>query len=111
MQEPTSSAEPAAGHGTGPTDDERYLVVGGRRWRRQDPTLPEDVAARLRSALGSARSEVGRCKRVGEDPSAARVRVGLAKHGLGERGTPWWEQTDAERRERWESALRNLGQR
>ena len=27
---------------------------------------------------------------------------------LGERGTPWWEQTDDERRERWESALAEL---
>jgi hypothetical protein len=91
-----------------PSDDERYLVVDGRRWRRQDPHLPEDVAAVLKSELGQARSEIGRCRRSGEDPAAARVRVGLAKHGLGERGTPWWEQTPAERRERWEAAVRAL---
>jgi hypothetical protein len=91
-----------------PADEERYLVVDGRRWRRQDPALPEDVAARLRSELGGARSEVGRCRRTGEDPAAARVRVGLAKHGLGERGTPWWEQTPAERQARWEAAVRAL---
>ncbi|WHU50157.1 hypothetical protein QNM97_13525 [Gordonia sp. L191] len=24
---------------------------------------------------------------------------------LGERGTPWWEQTDAQRRQRWETAV------
>ena len=89
-------------------EPERYLVVDGRRWRRQDPALPEDVAARLRSELGKARSEVGRRTRAGEDPAAARARVSLAKHGLGERGTPWWEQSDAERRERWEAALRDL---
>ncbi len=86
-------------------------MVEGRRWRRQDPGLPEDVAARLKSELGKARSEVGRCGRAGENPAAARTRVGLAKHGLGERGTPWWEQSDDERRERWESALRDLGRR
>lgn len=49
--------------------DERWLVVRGRRWRRQ---------------------------------------VDLAKHGLGERGTPWWEQTPEERRARWTAALAAL---
>lgn len=44
----------------------------------------------------------------GSDPAPARRRVDLAKHGLGERGTPWWEQTDSERRDRWESALGHL---
>ncbi|MCZ2819055.1 hypothetical protein O2V63_01765 [Modestobacter sp. VKM Ac-2977] len=34
--------------------------------------------------------------------------VQLAKTGLGERGTAWWEQDDAERRTRWETALRAL---
>ncbi len=92
-------------------DDERYLVVRGRRWRRQDPGLPDDVASRLTSHLGSARSEVGRLTRAGEDPAAARARVDLAKRGLGERGTPWWEQSEEERRERWEHALRELDQR
>ncbi len=32
----------------------------------------------------------------------------MAKHGLGERGTPWWEQSLAEKRERWEQALSEL---
>ena len=93
-----------------PEDDERWLVVDGRRWRRQDPGLPEDVATRLRSHLGRGRSGVGAAKKRGDDGAvaAARERVGLAKHGLGERGTPWWEQDDDERRDRWESALRDL---
>lgn len=39
---------------------------------------------------------------------ATRRRTRLAKIGLGERGAPWWEQTDAERRERWTSALADL---
>ena len=80
----------------GATDDERWLVVDGRRWRRQDPALPEDVAARLKSHLGRGRSR-------GE-----RRRTDLAKRGLGERGTPWWEQGDVERRERWERSLAEL---
>jgi hypothetical protein len=92
-------------------DSERYLVVDGRRWRREDPGLPEDVAAQLRSHLGRARSEVGRLRRAGEDPAPARERVDLAKHGLGERGNPWWEQSDAERRTRSEDALRELERR
>lgn len=90
------------------SDDERYLIVNGRRWRRQDPALPDDVAAELRSALGRARNEVGRLRRAGEDPAPARRRVDAAKHGLGERGTPWWDQSPAERRTRWESALARL---
>ena len=92
-------------------DSERYLVVDGRRWRRQDPSLPEDVASRLRSHLGRGRSEVGRRKRSGEDPAPAREVVDLAKHGLGERGTPWWEQTDQQRRSRWEQAMSELDER
>jgi hypothetical protein len=39
---------------------------------------------------------------------ANRHRTQLAKVGLGERGTPWWEQSGTERRERWESALAEL---
>ncbi len=91
-------------------DDERWLVVDGRRWRRQDPALPEDVAARLRSHLGRGRSTTGAARRRGDDDAvtAARRRTDLAKHGLGERGTPWWEQDDDERRARWEAALRDL---
>ena len=89
---------------------ERWLVVDGRRWRRQDPALPEDVAARLKSHLGRGRSGTGAARRRGDDEAvaAARHRTGLAKHGLGERGTPWWEQSDDERRERWEQALAEL---
>jgi hypothetical protein len=42
---------------------------------------------------------VGTAERAGDDTvvTAARARVGAAKRGLGERGTPWWEQ-DAEAR-------------
>ena len=90
------------------SDEVRYLVVDGRGWRRQDPALPEDVAARLRSHLGRARSAVRTMSRADEDPAPARHRVGVAKQGLGERGTPWWEQSTQQRRERWEAALHVL---
>lgn len=91
-------------------DDERWLVVDGRRWRRQDPTLPTEVAEQLLSHLGRGRAAVRASNRSGEDPAAARRRVDLAKHGLGERGTPWWEQSDRQRRARWQDALARLEQ-
>ena len=90
-----------------PSDDERWLVVDGRRWRRTDPAIPEDALARLRSHLGRGRSGV-RTAGSEAELAATRHRTQLAKVGLGERGTPWWEQTGAERRRRWESALVEL---
>ncbi|MFD6296575.1 hypothetical protein ACFWFU_17380 [Streptomyces sp. NPDC060235] len=97
---------------TGPdrTPDGRYVVVGGRRWRATDPQIPEDVAARLRSHLMAARRAVAAARRA-EDPEAeraARTRVHRSKVALGERGTPWWEQSDAERRARWREGLAAL---
>lgn len=35
-----------------PTDDEKWLVVDGRRWRPTDPAIPADALARLKSHLG-----------------------------------------------------------
>jgi hypothetical protein len=92
------------------TDDGRYVVVDGRRWRTADPTLPDDVRARLLHHLGVARSGVRTAGRAGDDAAvgAARARVQLAKTGLGERGTAWWEQDDAARQARWKAALRAL---
>jgi hypothetical protein len=92
------------------TDDGRYVVVDGRRWRTADPALPDDVRERLLHHLGVGRSGVRTAKSAGDDAAvaAARARVQLAKTGLGERGTAWWEQSDAERRDRWETALRDL---
>ncbi len=93
------------------TDDGRFVVVDGRRWRTADPALPDDVRERLLHHLGVGRSGVRTAKKAGDDAAvaAARARVQLAKTGLGERGTAWWEQSDAERRDRWETALRSLG--
>jgi hypothetical protein len=92
------------------TDDGRYVVVDGRRWRTTDPELPDDVRARLLHHLGVARSAVRTAGGAGDDGAvaAARARVQLAKTGLGERGPAWWEQDDDERRARWEAALRAL---
>jgi hypothetical protein len=93
------------------TDDGRYVVVDGRRWRTADPSLPDDVREQLLHHLGVGRSEVRAAKKAGDDAAvaAARATVQLAKTGLGERGTAWWEQSDDERRARWEDALRSLG--
>jgi len=87
------------------TPDGRYVVIRGRRWRATDPLLPEEVAARLRAELMAARRAVGAALRAGDADAerAARDRVHRAKTALGERGQPWWEQHDAERRVRWEA--------
>ena len=67
------------------TDDGRFLVVDGRRWRTADPELPDDVRARLLHHLGVARAAVKKAKDAGDDAAllAARTRVQLAKTGLG----------------------------
>lgn len=85
------------------TADGRYVIVDGRRWRASDPAIPAEVAAELRRELMSARRAVGAALRSGdvEAERLARARVHRWKVALGERGTPWWEQTDAERRARW----------
>lgn len=101
-----------AGDGGEETSEaERWLVIDGRRWRRTDPSLPEDVVAALTSHLGRARSAVRTARRPGADPdalAAARARVDLAKRGLGERGPYWWDRPEAERREAALSALAEL---
>jgi hypothetical protein len=91
-------------------EDDHFFVVGGRRWRRTDPALPEDVVAALQSHLGSARATVGAASRRGDDDgvAAARRRVGIAKHGLGERGPRWWEEPVEARIERARAALQEL---
>jgi hypothetical protein len=85
------------------TADGHYVVIDGRRWRATDPAIPDDVATRLRSELMSARRAVGAALKGGDVTAerTARDRVQAAKVALGERGTPWWEQSEAERRARW----------
>ena len=87
------------------TEDGRYIVVNGRRWRATDPAIPPEVAAELRRMLMAARRDVGAALRRGDDPAPARARVQAAKVALGERGVPWWEQSPDERRARWERGL------
>jgi len=95
---------------TAPSGDERWLVIDGRRWRRTDPALPEELAARLRSHLGRARSGVKAAKRTAADVALAdaRARVQEAKTGLGERGPRWWEHDVTERVARAEAAADRL---
>jgi hypothetical protein len=93
-----------------PESDDRWLVINGRRWRKTDPSLPDDVVAELKSHLGRGRSGV-RVAKGNDDPdavAAARTRTNLAKHGLGERGPFWWEHPEAERLARANDALREL---
>jgi hypothetical protein len=84
------------------TDDGRYIVVDGRRWRATDPAIPEERRQELTDVLMAWRREVRRTKGT-EQERASRDGVQAAKVALGERGTPWWEQSDSERRARWET--------
>lgn len=90
--------------------DERWLVIKGRRWRRTDPSLPDDVVEALKSHLGRGRSGV-RVAKSNDDSAAvaaARNRSNLAKHGLGERGPYWWDDPETDRLSRAKDALRQL---
>lgn len=89
------------------TDDGHFVVIDGRRWRATDPAVPEDVAARLRTKLMAARRAVGVALRAHDADAEreARAAVHRAKTALGERGTPWWEQSPAEREARWTAGL------
>ena len=75
------------------TEDGRYVIIDGRRWRATNPNLPEEERVRLVSELMAARRAVGAAKRAGDPEAerAARARVHAAKVGLGERGPKWWE--------------------
>ncbi|WP_030805420.1 hypothetical protein [Streptomyces sp. NRRL F-2799] len=89
------------------TPDGHFVVINGRRWRAADPDVPEEVAARLRRHLMAGRRGV-RDAQDGEAVRVARARVQGAKVALGERGTPWWEESGEERRRRWEEGLARL---
>ena len=85
------------------TEDGHYFVIKGRRWRATDPAIPEARRAELTKILMAWRREVRRTKGTDEE-RASRAGVQATKVALGERGTPpWWEQSDAERRSRWEA--------
>jgi hypothetical protein len=61
-------------------------VIGGRRWRASDPSIPDPLPQELVDELMSARRAV-RAK----EPDA-RARVHDAKVALGERGPAWWDE-------------------
>lgn len=75
------------------TPDGRYFVVRDRLWRMANPALADDAKARLVSELMAARRAVGVAIKTGNtaDEKAARAKVDSAKHALGERGAPWWD--------------------
>jgi hypothetical protein len=100
---PTEPSEDAS-------DDERWVVINGRRWRRTDPSLPPDLVEALKSHLGKGRSGVRSAKSRDDEAavSVARRRVDLAKHGLGERGPKWWDEEKSARLHRAREALREL---
>lgn len=90
------------------SDDGRWVVVGGRRWRATDPAIPEPFRQELVDELMDARRAVGSARRAGDEgaETAARARVHRAKVALGERGRPWWEEpSDASERDRLEAIL------
>ncbi|AWB23843.1 hypothetical protein DA075_25560 [Methylobacterium currus] len=73
------------------TPDGRYIVVRGRLWRCSDPSLPAARREALVQDLMRARRAVRDAKAEGGAALAeARAAVDAAKHGLGERGPPWW---------------------
>ena len=92
------------------TPDGHHVVIDGRKWRATDPSLPEETAARLRKRLMSARRAVQSATTANDEQAEreARARVQRAKVALGERGAPWWEQSEEERRRRWEDGLAAL---
>jgi hypothetical protein len=85
------------------TEDGRYVVVDGRRWRASDPAIPERLRAELVAELMRAR----RLVRTRSDE--VRPMVHDAKVALGERGRPWWEEpTEEAHRERLAATIRAL---
>ena len=86
------------------TPDGRHVVVDGRRWRATDPAIPDVRRQELQRVLMAWRREVKRVRGT-EAEATARAGVQAAKVALGERGTPWWEQDDEQRRIRWEAEV------
>jgi hypothetical protein len=87
-----------------PTDD-HHIVIDGCKWRATDPSIPEERRVELVRILMAWRREVRRTKGTPRE-SSARAGVNATKVALGERGSPpWWEQTDKERRTRWEGPV------
>jgi hypothetical protein len=87
------------------TEDGHYIVIDGRKWRATDPAIPDKRRQELVHILMAWRREVANTRGTQQE-STARAGVQAAKVALGERGSPpWWEQTDEQRRSRWESQV------
>lgn len=105
----TCRSEDENGDRIGRTDDGRYVVVDGRRWRATDPSIPEPLRQALVRELMSARRAVRSAGDDADAVTAARSRVHDAKVALGERGHPWWEDADSVAlRDRAAAAIRSL---
>lgn len=94
-----------SGSGSSPpehTPDGHHVVIDGRRWRATDPLIPDERRSELQRILMAWRRQV---KTTRGTPDEAHTRAGVhaAKVALGERGDPWWEQTEEQRRRRWEA--------
>ena len=77
------------------TDDGRYLVIDGRRWRATDPLVPEARRHELQSVLMAWRRDVRRFRTDPLEPGLLRRRldradlapsVGLANPAVDARG-------------------------
>ena len=91
--------------------NDRWIVVGDRRWRATDPSIPSAFKKELVDELMSARRSVGAAQRAdnAQDIQNARVRVQQAKVALGERGAPWWDDPcENDLRQRFEATIATL---
>ncbi|KAK3985274.1 hypothetical protein QBC44DRAFT_345418 [Cladorrhinum sp. PSN332] len=92
------------------TQDGHHVIVKGRKWRATDPSVPDEAVAELKYYLAMGRSGI-REPQKGQPPDEEKIKLlrhtaALSKVGLGQRGKPeWWNDTDENRKERWESAL------
>jgi hypothetical protein len=74
-----------------------YFIVNGRRWRKTDPHIPDNLRAELVKELMTARR------------TKDRRSVQDAKVALGERGEKWWEKaSDKGNQIRLLAAIRTL---
>lgn len=66
-----------------------FIIIGGRRWRTSDPSVPDNLRQELVNELMAARRAVRDGKNQSEIRRSRR-RVNDAKVALGERGHAWW---------------------
>jgi len=91
------------------TDDGRYFIVNGRKWRATNPNIPASLRTELVKELMAARRTIKHSKGDEDATATARRRVGDAKTALGERGEPWWQPpTDEGLRQRIRCATNAL---